>query len=245
MDIYGAIVRFFQHGGIFMFPIAVVLALGLAVAIERWLYLNFIAMKNKAVWQRIAPMLHAGDLAGVADAIADSNTAIATVLGHGLSRVRKGRDPDEVERAMEGRLMDTIPVVEKRTHYLATLANVATLLGLLGTIMGLIHAFSAVGDANAAEKSALLSFSISEALNCTAFGLLVAIPFMLIHSLLQARAAEIVDSLETAAVKFLDTVVEHAAPTVRSEARVPHEPAPRAAPAPAVPLAKTASVVRA
>jgi biopolymer transport protein ExbB/TolQ len=228
MEIYGAIVRFFQHGGIFMFPIAVVLGLGAAVTIERWLYLRFVAAKNKAVWNRVAPLLQAGDLNGVAEVVAGSNTAIAAVLGHGLSRVRMGRDPDDIERAMEGRLMDTIPVVEKRTHYLATLANVATLLGLLGTIMGLIHAFSAVGNANAAEKAALLSFSISEALNCTAFGLLVAIPFMLIHSLLHAKSAEIIDSLETATVKFLDTVTEHMQPAQQQAAARPAASRPAA-----------------
>ena len=227
MEIYSAIVRFFQHGGIFMFPIAVVLALGLAVTIERFLYLRFVASQNQAIWEQIAPLLHDGDLNSISSVVAGSNTAIATVLSHGLSRLKAGRDPDEIERAMEGRLMDTIPVVEKRTHYLATLANVATLLGLLGTIMGLIHAFAAVGNASAAEKSSLLSFAISEALNCTAFGLLVAIPFMLIHSVLHAQAMEIVDSLETASVKFLDMVTEHAAP----------QPAPAPAPRPAPPRA--------
>jgi biopolymer transport protein ExbB len=107
--------------------------------------------------------------------------------------------------------------------------------------MGLIHAFSAVGNANAAEKAALLSFSISEALNCTAFGLLVAIPLMLIHSLLQSRAAEVTDCLETAAIKFLDAVAEHSAPAARSDAAARVESAPRVAAA----LGAKAGAVRA
>lgn len=217
MEIFGTLIRFFQHGGIFMFPIAVVFGLGLAVAIERWFYLGRTAAKNRKVWRDVIPMLQRGDLAGVSDLASRSDTAIANMLRYGLNRVRLARHPDEVERAMEESLIEAIPSVEKRTHYLAMFANVATLLGLLGTIAGLIHAFAAVGDAGAAEKAALLSSSISEALNCTAFGLLVAIPMMMIHSLLQSRASEIIDSLETASVKFLNAVTERSAPVARPD----------------------------
>jgi biopolymer transport protein ExbB len=228
MEIYGAIVRFFQHGGVFMFPIAVVLALGLAVAIERLLYLKATAVKNAAEWRQLAPLLAQGDLNGVDRAVTQSKTALGSLLAYGLNRVRQGWQREDVQRALESALMDTIPMVEKRTHYLATFANVATLLGLLGTIMGLIHAFSAVSSANAAEKAALLSFSISEALNCTAFGLLVAIPFMLIHSRLQALSSEIVDILETATAKLLDAVTEYQMPARTEQARAA-QPQARAA----------------
>ncbi len=102
--------------------------------------------------------------------------------------------------------MEIVPRLEKRTHYLATLANVVTLLGLLGTIIGLIKAFTAVAAVNPSEKSELLSASISIAMNNTAFGLMVAIPFLLMHAFLQARTSEIVDSLEAAKVKFLNLI---------------------------------------
>jgi len=229
MEIFSTIVRFFQHGGVFMFPIAVILGFGLAVAIERWLYLGKIASKNRSVWRDIMPMLNSGDFNGVAAAASKSDTAIGDMLSYGLNRVRMSRSREDIERAMEEGLMEAIPSVEKRTHYLATFANVATLLGLLGTIAGLIHAFGAVGDASAAEKAALLSSSISEALNCTAFGLMVAIPMMLVHSLLQSRATEIVDSLEAASVKFLNAVTDRAAPAAR----------PEMAPRPAAPAASS------
>lgn len=100
--------------------------------------------------------------------------------------------------------MEIVPRLEKRTHYLATFANVVTLLGLLGTIIGLIKAFTAVAQVNPSEKAELLSASISIAMNNTAFGLMVAIPFLLIHAFLQARTSEIVDSLEAAKVSFLN-----------------------------------------
>jgi biopolymer transport protein ExbB/TolQ len=109
---------------------------------------------------------------------------------------------------MEESLMEVMPRLEKRTHYLATFANIATLLGLLGTIIGLIRAFTAVSAANPAEKADLLSASISVAMNTTAFGLMVAIPLLLLHTILQSKTTEIVDSLEMASVKFLNAVDE-------------------------------------
>jgi biopolymer transport protein ExbB/TolQ len=105
-------------------------------------------------------------------------------------------------------MMEVLPRLEKRTHYLATLANIATLLGLLGTIIGLIRAFTAVSNANPADKADLLSASISVAMNTTAFGLMVAIPLLLTHALLQTKTNQLVDSLEMASVKFLNAVTE-------------------------------------
>ena len=90
----------------------------------------------------------------------------------------------------------------------ATLANIATLLGLLGTIIGLIAAFTAVAEANPADKADMLSASISTAMNTTAFGLMAAIPLLLIHALLQTKTNALVDSLEMASVKFLNAVTE-------------------------------------
>ena len=101
-------------------------------------------------------------------------------------------------------MMEIVPRLEKRTHYIATFANVITLVGLLGTIIGLIKGFTAVSQVNPAEKAELLSASISIAMNNTAFALTVAIPFLLIHAFLQARTAEIVDGLEAAKISFLN-----------------------------------------
>src|SRR4030095_9763235 len=97
---------------------------------------------------------------------------------------------------MEESRMEGMPRLEKRTHYLATFANMSTLMGLLGTIIGLIDAFTAVSNADPAERAELLSASISIGMNCTAFGLMVAIPLVLVHSVLQTKTTEIIDSLE-------------------------------------------------
>jgi biopolymer transport protein ExbB len=103
-------------------------------------------------------------------------------------------------------MMEIIPQLERRTQYIALGANVATLLGLLGTIVGLIQAFTAVSNANPAEKADLLSASISVAMNTTAFGLLVAIPLLVAHSVVSSKAGAIVDSLEMASVKALSMI---------------------------------------
>jgi biopolymer transport protein ExbB len=137
-----------------------------------------------------------------------SNTAIARVLGVGLARLGAVRRIDDIEKALRASLMEIIPHLEKRTHYLATFANLATLLGLLGTVSGLIGAFSAVATANPAEKATLLAGSISEAMNCTAFGLMVAVPLLFIHAFLQTKTSELISSLETGAVKFLTMVAD-------------------------------------
>ena len=100
--------------------------------------------------------------------------------------------------------LEALPDIERRTPYLATFANIATLLGLLGTIIGLIAAFTAVANADPAEKATLLSQSISIAMNTTAFGLMAAIPLLLIHSMLQSKTGAIIESLEIAVVKFVN-----------------------------------------
>jgi hypothetical protein len=113
---------------------------------------------------------------------------------------------EDIDNAMEEGMMEIVPRLEKRTHYIATFANVITLVGLLGTIIGLIKGFTAVAAVNPAEKAEMLSASISIAMNNTAFALMVAIPFLLIHAFLQARTSEIVDGLEAAKISFLNLV---------------------------------------
>jgi len=208
METYSAVVKFFQEGGLFMYPIVIVLALGLAVAIERWVYLTLTTVNNQALWNKVTPFLKQGNFAGAMQVTSKSKAAIAQIMTYGLNRVRSARRREDVEQAMEESLMEVMPRLEKRTHYLATFANIATLLGLLGTIIGLITAFTAVAAANPAEKANMLSSSISVAMNTTALGLIVAIPLLLVHSVLQAKTTAIVDSLEMASVKFLNAITE-------------------------------------
>ena len=208
---FSHIVRFFQGGGEMMYPIAVVLVAGLAIAIERFIYLTLVQLRNRGLWNELVPYLQRGDFRQAVQLTAKSPSAIGQILSYGLARISSARNRDDIEKAMEESLMDVVPRLEKRTHYIATFANLATLLGLLGTVIGLINAFAAVATVNPAEKANLLSASISVAMNCTAFGLMAAVPLLLIHAWLQTKTTELIDSLEMASVKFLNAVTERQA----------------------------------
>lgn len=212
------IVRFFQGGGEMMYPIAVVLVLGLAIAVERWVYLTQVQLRNRGLWNQLVPLLQRGDFRQATAIASKSGAAMAQILSYGLARIGSARDRDDIEKAMEESLMDVVPRLEKRTHYIATFANLSTLLGLLGTVIGLINAFAAVATVNPAEKANLLSASISVAMNCTAFGLMSAVPLLLIHALLQTKTTDTIDSLEMASVKFLNSVTERQAPAAPAAA---------------------------
>lgn len=198
------VVSFFQDGGPFMYIILAVFLVGLAIVIERFIYLNVTQSKNKSVWNRLFPMLAEGKFQSALNETQGSSAAVAKILGYGLARGTSASNVDEIELAMEEGLMESIPSLEKRTPYIATFANIATLLGLLGTIMGLINAFTAVANADPAQKADLLSASISVAMNTTAFGLMAAIPLLLCFTYLQAKTNQLIDSMEMASVKFLN-----------------------------------------
>lgn len=211
------IVRFFQEGGAFMLPIGIVLALGLAITLERYLFLISATTTNKKAFKQIEPLLAKQMFSQVIELTQNSKAPIARVIGAGISRLSVSPRREDIEYAMEEGLMETMPRLEKRTPYLGTLANIATLLGLLGTIIGLIAAFSAVATAEPSEKASMLSQSISVAMNTTAFGLISAIPLLLFHSLLQTKTTEIIDSMEMAGVKTLNTLIakENLSPRTR------------------------------
>ena len=216
MDIFYSIVNFFVQGGAFMYPILVVAAVGAAIAIERYITLSRQGVKNRAAWARVEPALMKGEFDRAREMTSKDDTVISRLVSIGLALQGTVRRRDDIEKAMEESMMESIPQLQKRTHYLATFANLATLLGLLGTVSGLIHAFAAVATVNPAEKANLLSASISEAMNCTAFGLVTAVPLLFLHALLQTKTTELIDGIETASVKFLNTLA------ARAHARVSH-----------------------
>lgn len=191
-----------------MYPILIIFAIGLAIAIERFLYLTKAQSLTQKTWAQLVPMLKAADFQRAAKLSESVNTPLANILSYGFSKYDGSSRRQAVESAMEEGMMDAMPELEQRTHYLATYANIATLLGLLGTIVGLIQAFTAVASADPAEKADLLSASISVAMNTTAFGLMAAIPLLLIHSYLVTKTARLVGNLENAAVKSLNLMVQ-------------------------------------
>ena len=205
-----AMIKFFQTGGLFMYPILIVFAFGLAIAVERWLKLTMVRNANKKMWDQLQPLLAEGNFDEARAMTENNNSTISQLLNSGLELQGVVRRRDDIEIAMEETMMEIIPQLEKRTPYIALFSNISTLLGLLGTIMGLIEAFTAVANANPAEKADLLSASISVAMNTTAFGLMAGIPLLIVYVILTSKTGEIVDSLEMASVKTLSCITKKA-----------------------------------
>ena len=206
MNSFNTVVKFFVDCGPFLYPSLLMMALGVAIAIERFVFLRRARSENRKLWDQVLPMLQSGKFKEVHQVTSNSESAIGKIVSNGLTRMQSARRREDIDNAMEEGMMEIVPRLEKRTHYIATFANTNTLVGLLGTIIGLIKGFTAVAAVNPAEKAEMLSASISVAMNNTAFALMVAIPFLLIHAFLQARASEIVDSLEAAKITFLNLV---------------------------------------
>ena len=206
MDFIYSIIGFFVTGGPFMYPILIVFAVGTAISIERYVTLTMVTAKNQSAWSKVQPALMNGDFDQARELTTNDDSTISQLLSMGLARQGAVRRREDIEIAMEEGMMEIIPQLEKRTPYVGLASSIATLLGLLGTIIGLIQAFTAVANANPAEKADLLSASISVAMNTTAFGLMVAIPLLVTSSVLTSKAGAIIDSLEMASVKALNVI---------------------------------------
>jgi len=223
MEFLGAIAKFFQDGGLFIYPIALVFAIGVAITIERWFFLKKEKLINQKAFEDFLPLLRTDDHDKMTLFTRDCTAPVARMIGCGLDMMKVTRQRADVEQAMSEGIMETVPRLEERTGYLSVLANVATLLGLLGTIIGLIAAFTAVANADPAEKSKLLSLSISVAMNTTAFGLIAAIPLLVAHAVLTNKTNKIVSSIEMAGVKFLNVMTLNRAIEAGSPKPMPNQ----------------------
>ena len=209
LDTYNTIIKFLQDGGFFMYPIALVLAIGMAISVERWIYLARERSRNIKAFDAFLPLLRTTDMEKMQMYTRESQAPVTRIIGCGLDMMAVSKQRADIENSMTEGMLEVIPQLEQRVGYLALLANVAPLCGLLGTVLGLIDSFTAVGNANPAEKAQLLSASISVAMNTTAFGLFGAIPLLILHSLLQNKAAAITTSIQMSAVKFLNIMTLH------------------------------------
>lgn len=201
---FAGIVNAFQVGGFWMIPILVSFSLGIAFTIERYfrLFLQY-NTDGPAFMSEIQKYILSNDLDSAIRLCNGANhVALARVLKAGLQRA--SRDEQQIQNALDAASLEMIPKLEKRLPYLALIANISTLLGLLGTISGLIKSFAAVAMADPAQRQAILSGGISEAMNATAFGLITAIFTMVAHSILSARATKILEEIDEFAVKLMD-----------------------------------------
>lgn len=199
-------IAFIQNGGFFMYPILLVGALGIAIIVERYLFLSRIKKQNQSLWSQVQPILAKGDTEAALRTAKQDDSEVGRVLDYGLTTANTGADMDHIESALEEGLLESIPRLEARTSYVATFANIATLLGLLGTVQGLIKAFESVANADPALKGDLLSAAISVAMNTTAFGLAVAIPLLLAYTFLQNYTQHVIESIEMISMKVQNQI---------------------------------------
>jgi biopolymer transport protein ExbB len=206
MDLFNSVINFFVDGGFWMYPILLVGAVGVAIGTERFIKLTRVERANRKMWDELQPVLYKGDFDMAREMTRNDKSSVSQLLMMGLERQGTVRRREDIEIVMEEEMMAIIPQLEKRTAYIALFANLATLIGLLGTIVGLIQAFDAVANAAPAEKANLLSASIAVAMNTTAFGLIVAIPLLIVNMFLTTKASAIIDSLEMASLKTLNII---------------------------------------
>ncbi len=206
-EMFGTLAKHYHEGGFKMHPILVSLFFALGLIIDRIIALYFKAAIDKESFLKdLKKYVYAGDLdKAISFTAAQKKTPLTSVIKAGLINVPKGEA--DVQAAMDEASLRESPKIERRTGYLAMIGNVATLLGLLGTIVGLISAFGAVANANPADKATILAASISEAMNCTAFGLLTAIPALVAYSILQGRTQHMVEEINESSVAVLNLIV--------------------------------------
>jgi biopolymer transport protein ExbB len=208
MNSVDMVVNFFKQGGAFLYPIAAVFAVGIAVAIERFIFLSRVSRRNRKLWAELAPQIQSGNFRKAMELADRTDAPLSTIMKYGISRIPTAHRHEDIERAVGESLIDVVLRIEKRTHQLASLANIGMLMGLLGTVVGLINAFAAVANVNPAERTSLLSASISVAMNNTALGLGLAITLLLSHMYLESKTTALVSGLEVASMKFLNSVAE-------------------------------------
>lgn len=201
-----AIAKFYKEGGGGMYPITFCAIFALTIIIERVIYLFFTSKINaKKFINHIINLLHADRIEEAISLCNKSNAPLPKIVK--IIILKRRENERTIQDAVDEIALSEIPQLTKRTHYLGMLANVATLLGLLGTIFGLIQSFTAVAGAAASQKAMLLARGISVAMNTTAFGLLVGIPCLFFHTFLQSNTDKIISDIDEYSVKLINLVL--------------------------------------
>jgi biopolymer transport protein ExbB/TolQ len=210
-------VTMFKEGGPFMYVILMVGVFAMAIAFERLFYIVFRANINATAFMaQIQKLILANNIdRAIKLCNAEPHAALPKVVKAGLTRAN--RTEKEIENAIDEATLEVGPLIAKRTAYLAMLANVATLSGLLGTILGLIQAFEAVAKASAETKQTLLAQGISVAMFTTAGGLMVAIPTLVLHSIVVNRSNKILDDVDQYGLKTVNLLTARRRGTLKDD----------------------------
>ena len=198
---------FFRQGGPAMWAILFFFGIGIVIFIERLVFLFGTAKaRPEQLMAKIASLIRKGSIEGAIAATSEEKSPLAKIIEAAL-RNYKGTERD-IQNAVDEMALAELPRINARIGYLGMLANVSTMVGLLGTIFGLIAAFAAVAAADPEQKSVLLANGISQAMNTTAFGLIAAIPMLLAHSILTAKADTLVDDIDRYSVMVMNMLAQ-------------------------------------
>lgn len=205
----GSLLERFHSGGPFMYAILAVGIFSVFLLSERTFMLFF---KAKRAPDSFRPQLRAfirnGDIKGALEfSKAQDNKLLSPIVATACALRAAGAGDDEIQSRMDEALTEQISTLDRGTSFLAVVGNVATLIGLLGTISGMITSFASVNGASAADRAAKLSIGISEAMNCTAFGLLVAIPALLGYALFQNKTERTINWLTESVTKVYNDLI--------------------------------------
>lgn len=202
-----ALSEHFQEGGWAMYIILFWFVLAIGVIVERSVYLYKSSINKDVFLATMQKCILAGDIGRAIKLCSAANAPLARIVKAGLMKVN--RPDSEVQAAMDESALRELPKIESRTAYLGLLANLAMLSGLFGTVVGLISAFAAVAGADASSKATMLAKGISEAMNCTAFGLIAAISALMGFAVLNGKTQALLDDINAATVQVMNLVVNN------------------------------------
>jgi len=195
----------FQEGGWGMWPILVLLGITVYITLDRWMVVSKSKVDVDKLMSLLKSQIVSGNIQGAISTCQSSNAPVTRIIAAGLRRA--GGTEHDVQQAMDEEALRELPKIEKRTGYLAMLGNLATLAGLLGTITGLIKSFAGVAGVDPSMKATMLSKGISEAMNCTAFGLGAGILGLAAYAWLNGMTQHVLDGINQATVETLNLVV--------------------------------------
>jgi biopolymer transport protein ExbB len=202
-----AIVEAFKEGGWGMYPILLICLITIYLIFERAMFLAKSKINVEQLMSMIKSQIVAGNLRGAISTCDAQPTGVTKIIAAGLRKAEMGGGEHDIQQAMDEEALRELPKIEKRTGYLAMLGNLATLAGLLGTITGLIKSFASVAGVDPSMKATMLSKGISEAMNCTAFGLGTGITGLAAYAILNGKTQHILDGINQASVESLNLVV--------------------------------------
>jgi biopolymer transport protein ExbB/TolQ len=200
-----AVARFFQEGGAWMYVLAGVSACALAIVLERMFYYYIhCRIDAKQLLTQVTRLVRNGDTERARKLCARLKNPLAIILESALWHYQQQESDQEIQNAVDEVALRELPRIQRRTHYLSLFANIATLMGLLGTIFGLQQAFGALATADPSQKATFLAQGIAKAMNTTGMGLMVAIPCMVMYSILGAKANMIIEQIDESSVRLLN-----------------------------------------